>query len=231
MNHVIYPLLRRKGIHWGPISRMTFGFALCTIGSMGFPLLQHYVYETSPCGNHATTCQDNAKVGENGLSDISYWYYAIPIVVTAASEIFVNVTAYTIAYSRSPKNMKGLVSSVNLFMTAISAAIGLATSSAIQDPYLVWAFAGPTIAGAVFTVVFWFMFKHLNNEEFIINTDFTDMVPAAESSDEESNKRNGEKGQDTITQAPAQKPITLDEKIQGWIGSDWCFVIFFRILQ
>lgn len=211
MNHVIYPLLRRKGIHWGPISRMTFGFALCTIGSVGFPLLQHFVYKTSPCGKYATTCQENSPEGVDGLSDVSYWFYALPIVVTAASEVFVNVTGYTIAYSRSPKNMKGLVSSINLFMTAISAAIGLATANAIQDPYLVWAFAGPTIAGAVFTIVFWFTFKHLNNEEFVINTDFGDMVRESDnSSDEEANKHV--KGQDTITQVPAPQPYTLNEK-------------------
>jgi len=71
--------------------------------------------------------------------------------------------------------MKGLVTSINLFMTAISAAIGLATAPTIRDPFLVWAFAGPTIAGAILTVIFWFTFKHIDNEEFVINTDFRDM--------------------------------------------------------
>ncbi|KAK0724873.1 major facilitator superfamily domain-containing protein [Lasiosphaeris hirsuta] len=174
MNHIIYPLLRRYGIKWGAISRMTFGFALCTIGSVGFSILQYYVYQTSPCGYNATTCPDTF-LGDDPLSTVSYGLYAIPIVITAIAEIFVNVTAYGIAYSRSPKNMKGLVSSINLFMTAIAAAIGLATAPAIQDPYLIWAFAGPTIAGGVCTVVFWFTFKHLDKEEFVINTDFSDM--------------------------------------------------------
>jgi dipeptide/tripeptide permease len=175
MNHIVYPLLRRWGIRWGAISRMTFGFALCTIGSLGFVVLQYYVYQTSPCGYNASTCAEILPEGENSLSSVSYALYAIPIVLTAISEIFVNVTAYGIAYSRSPKNMKGLVASLNLFMTAISAAIGLATSAAIQDPYLVWAFAGPTIAGAVMTVLFWWTFRHLDGEEFVINTDFSDM--------------------------------------------------------
>ncbi|KAK0610618.1 POT family-domain-containing protein [Bombardia bombarda] len=175
MNHIIYPLLRRYGIKWGAISRMTFGFALCTIGSLGFPVLQYYVYKTSPCGYSATTCADIVPEGADSLSTVSYSLYSIPIILTAIAEIFVNVTAYGIAYSRSPKNMKGLVSSINLFMTAISAAIGLATSAAIQDPYLIWAFAGPSIAGGVLTVIFWFTFKHLDKEEFVINTNFSDM--------------------------------------------------------
>ncbi|KAK1753676.1 putative peptide transporter ptr2 protein [Echria macrotheca] len=175
MNHLVYPLLRRWGIHFGPIARMTFGFALCTIGSLGYPILQYYVYQTSPCGYDATTCADIVPEGENSLSSVSYSWYAIPVILTAIAEIFVNVTAYGIAYSRSPKNMKGLVASINLFMTAISAAIGLATAPAIRDPFLVWAFAGPTIAGGVLTVIFWFTFRHLDREEFVINTDFDDM--------------------------------------------------------
>ncbi|GAB1316979.1 peptide transporter ptr2 [Madurella fahalii] len=137
MNHVIYPFLRRRNIRWGAIARMTFGFGLCTVGSMGFSILQYHVYKTSPCGYGATTCAETLPEGADTLSAVSYAYYAIPIVLTAVSEIFVNVTSYGIAYSRSPKNMKGLVSSPSLFTTAIAAAIALATAPAIRDPFLI----------------------------------------------------------------------------------------------
>lgn len=197
MNHIVYPLLRRRGIHWGPISRMTFGFAIGTIGSVGFSVLQYYVYKTSPCGWNATTCADIVPEGEVSVSSISYGLYSIPIIITAFSEIFVNVTAYGIAYSRAPKNMKGLVASLNLAMTAVSAAIGLATAPAIQDPYLIWAFAGPTIVGAAFTVIFWFTFKHIDKEEFVLSTDFADLK---KDSDRESDEER------------AAKPKTIDEK-------------------
>jgi dipeptide/tripeptide permease len=204
MNHIIYPLLRKWGIRWGAISRMTFGFALCTIGSLGFPVLQHFVYKTSPCGYNATTCAEILPEGEPALSNVSYSFYAIPIVLTAISEIFVNVTAYGIAYSRSPKNMKGLVSSINLFMTAIAAAIGLATAPAIRDPFLVWAFAGPSIAGGVLTVIFYFTFRHLDKEEFVINTDFGDMKRDSdrESDEEQVGAVSGTKGGLMATMEP-----------------------------
>jgi dipeptide/tripeptide permease len=153
MNNVFYPLLRRYNIKWGAISRITFAFAVCTIGSIGYPILQYYIYKTSPCGWNATTCADILPMGENTLLTVSYSLYSIPVIITTVSEIFINVTCYGIAYSRSPKNMKGLVASINLFMTAISAAIGLDTAPAIQDPYLIWDFAGPTIIGAVLTVI------------------------------------------------------------------------------
>ncbi|KAK4674160.1 peptide transporter ptr2 [Podospora pseudopauciseta] len=170
MNHVIYPILQKRGIYWGPISRMTFGFALCTIGSSGFAILQHYTYQGSPCGYNATTCAEILPKGSKTISDMSYLWHSIPIILTAILEIFVNVMAYGIAYSRSPKNMKGLVSSINLLMTGVAPIVGLLSAPAINDPNLVGVFATPTILGAVSTVVFYFTFRYIDREDFVLNT-------------------------------------------------------------
>lgn len=51
----------------------------------------------------------------------------------AISECFCNVTAYEIAYSRSPKSMKALVMSIFLFETALSSALGEILTPVIQD--------------------------------------------------------------------------------------------------
>ncbi|KAI0017181.1 hypothetical protein F4780DRAFT_796612 [Xylariomycetidae sp. FL0641] len=194
MNHLVYPFLRRRGIHWGPIGRMTFGFALGAVGSIGYAVLQYYVYKSSPCGWRATTCAERVPEGANHLSTVSYALYAIPVVLGAVSEIFVNVPAYAIAYSRAPRNMKGLVASINLFMSAISAAIGLATAPAIRDPYLVWAFAGPTIAGVVMLVAFWFTFHKLDHEEFVLDSEYDLKRDAERESDvEQADKEEGMK--------------------------------------
>ncbi|KAK8100042.1 putative peptide transporter PTR2 [Apiospora kogelbergensis] len=189
MNHIIYPALRRAGIRFGPISRMTFGFAMTTLGSIAYSVLAHRVYQTSPCGDRASGCTET-ELGDAGFSTVHIGLYAIPTVVTAMAEVFINVTAYGIAYTQSPKNMKGLVASVNLFMSAISSILSLATSAAIRDPYLPWVFAAPTIAGAFITVAFWFTFRHLDHQEFVINTDFDDMKLDSEVSDEEAAARN-----------------------------------------
>ena len=53
-------------------------------------------------------------------------------------------------------------------MSAIQYAINLATAPAISDPHIVWAFAGPSIVGFVSAIIFWFTFKHLDNEEYVI---------------------------------------------------------------
>jgi len=177
LNHIFYPFLRARRIHFGPIARITTGFMFSAIGSIGYAAIQASIYKQSPCGNMASTCED--ADGNALVAPISLWVYAVPTVVTALSECFMNITAFGLAYSRSPKNMKGLVMALNLFTTAISSAISLATASVIQDPYLTWAFAGPSIVGFVMAVIFWFTFKHLNNEEFVINTEAVE--PDAES--------------------------------------------------
>jgi len=169
LNHVIYPFLRRRKIHFGPISRITFGFMLSAVGSVGYAILQAYIYKTSPCGNKASTCTDKIT-GESIVAPISLWVYAVPTIVTALSECFMNITAFGLAYSRSPKNMKGLVMALNLFTTAIASAISLATAEVIKDPYLVWAFAGPSIIGIVMAIAFYFIYRDLDQEEFVINT-------------------------------------------------------------
>ena len=61
-------------------------------------------------------------------------------------------------------------------MTAISTAISLATADAIQDPYLVWAFAVPSMIGFVASFVFYFIFRHLDHEEFFVHLDDTNMA-------------------------------------------------------
>jgi dipeptide/tripeptide permease len=131
--------------------------------------------------------------------------YAIPTIITAISEIFINVTAYGIAYTQSPKNMKGLVASINLFMSAVASIISLSTAAAIVDPYLPWVFAAPTVAGAIITVAFWFTFKHLDNQEFIINTDFDDLKLDTDKSDIDS--ENGVPAPETKTLPPADEKI------------------------
>jgi hypothetical protein len=63
-------------------------------------------------------------------------------------------TAYGIAYSRAPVNMRGLVSAINLLNTGFAYVINLALSPIITDPHLVWDFGGPAIVGGVVTVLF-----------------------------------------------------------------------------
>lgn len=85
----------------------------------------------------------------------------------ALSECFCNVTAYELAYARSPPGMKALVVSLFLATSALSNAFAEILSPAIKDPYLVWIWAGPAIALAVQTLIFWFKYREFNDDEFM----------------------------------------------------------------
>jgi dipeptide/tripeptide permease len=166
LNYGLYPLLRKMNVHYGPVARMTTGLALSTLGGVGYTVLNYYAYKESPCGEYGSS---DCTVG-TGVAPISIWWMAIPFAIGGISELFINVPAYGIAYSRSPVNMRGVVSAINLLSTAVAYAIGLACSSVITDPYLTWDFGGPAIAGGVLTVIFYLMFRHIDKEEYVLNT-------------------------------------------------------------
>lgn len=159
LSHVVYPTLARYKISFGPASRITFGFILATISGVIAAIVQWRVYKTSPCGYQASTCDD--------VSPLSIWWQIPNTVLGALSECFCNVTAYELAYSRAPPSMRGLVMAIFLFMNALSSALGEILIPATKDPWLIWIWAAPAVALAVQTVVFWWRFRHLNDEKFM----------------------------------------------------------------
>jgi dipeptide/tripeptide permease len=193
LNYGIYPLFRKYHINFGPVRRITFGLALSATGAIGYTLLNYYAYKLGPCGKFGSsaTCVD-----ENGVSlvaPITIWFMAIPYAIGGISELFVNVPAYGIAYSRAPPNMRGLVSALNLFNTGIAYALGLAFSALIADPYLTWVFGAPSIIGFVMAALFWYLFKHIDDEEFVLNSHEQAIVNAHhdESSVSDHSSENG----------------------------------------
>lgn len=168
LQYGFYPLLRHFKIHYGPVARITTGFFLSTLGGIGYTLLCWQAYKTSPCGHYASSA--DYCIVEGNVSHISLWWEAIPYSLGGFSELFINVPAYGIAYSRAPVNMRGLVSSINLFNTGIAYIVNLAASAAIRDPYLIWVFGGPAIAGGVVTVFFYWNFRHIDKEEYVLST-------------------------------------------------------------
>lgn len=163
LSHIVYPTLRRLNIKFGRISRITFGFTLAALSGVSAAVVQYYIYRTSPCGYYASTCAD--------VSPISIWVQLPNTILGAMSECFCNVTAYELAYSRAPQGMKVLVMAFFLFTTALSSALGECLVGAIADPHLIWVWAGPAIALAAQTVIFWFRYRHLNDDEFMTYED------------------------------------------------------------
>ncbi|KAF8857451.1 peptide transporter [Acephala macrosclerotiorum] len=170
LNYGLYPYLRKHHVHFGPVARITFGLFLSSVGAVGYTVLNYYAYKLGPCGKYgsSSTCVD-----ANGISlvaPISVWWMAIPYALGGISELFVNVPAYGLAYSRAPKNMRGLVTALNLFSTGIAYALGLAFAGLIKDPFLTWDLGAPAIIGFVATGVFYWLFRHIDKEEYVLST-------------------------------------------------------------
>ncbi|KAI0206825.1 POT family protein [Astrocystis sublimbata] len=213
---VLYPYLQRKGIKFGRIDRMTVGFLMATVSGVIGAIVQYRVYETSPCGYQASTCDD--------VSPISIWWQLPNVILGAISELFVNVTAYELAYARAPENMRACVISIMLFMTALSSALGEILVPAIVDPTLVWAWAAPAIALFVQTIIFWWRHRHVNDEVFMtskedfepLNPDKADRKHAAETPVDENRATEIPLDEKNVARAPVDErntaEVPVDEK-------------------
>jgi dipeptide/tripeptide permease len=170
LNYGLYPLLRKWHVRYGPVARITTGLLLSSVGAVGYTLLNYYAYKLGPCGKHGSSATCIDAEGHSLVAPISIWWLALPFSIGGISELFINVPAYGIAYSRAPKNMRGLVSALNLFNTGIAYALGLAFSGLVRDPYLTWVFGAPTIIGFIAAAVFYYLFRHIDNEEYVLST-------------------------------------------------------------
>lgn len=164
IDHVLYPGLRKMGIAFTPIKRMTVGFLISALAMVASAVMQYYIYEKSPCGWYANG-DDTATGKKCAPADINVWAQCLPYIFIGLGEIFTNVTSYEYAYSKAPDNMKSLVMSVNLFMSAFASAIGQAFTPLSDDPLLVWNYTVVAVIAFVGGVAFWFNFKHLDSEE------------------------------------------------------------------
>lgn len=147
VNYGLYPLLRRYKINFRASLRIFLGFILGACSPMIGAILQWRIYETSPCGYHATGCN-------KGVAPITIWWQVFPYVCTALSGIFATITSYELAYSLAPTHMRSIVMSLLLFMSAFSTAIATGITPALRDPYLIWPFVGLSAGGGAFAVAF-----------------------------------------------------------------------------
>jgi POT family proton-dependent oligopeptide transporter len=128
-------------------------------------VLQYYIYQTSPFGCNANSCDTPAP--------INFGMQMGAFVLVAISQIFGSVTSLEYAYSKAPKNMRSLVQAVALFTNAFAAAIGEGFVALSDDPLLIWNYAVPAILATIGGCLFWLQFRGLDAEE-----DFLNMLPA-----------------------------------------------------
>jgi len=160
-DQVIYPGLRKRGIKFTPIKRMTCGFFFASAAMVVSAIIQHFIYVEHPCGDQAASC--------DSVAPISVWVQTPEYVLIGISEIFTSITGLEYAFNKAPPNMRSLVTSMWLFTNAFSAALGQALVPLAEDPLLVinyGVFAGLSFVGGI---AFWFLFRDLDAQESQLN--------------------------------------------------------------
>jgi proton-dependent oligopeptide transporter, POT family len=160
---IIYPAIARTGYKLTPIKRITAGFYLGTAAMVVAAIIQHYIYVYSPCGAYASDCKTPPE-------QMSVWIQTPAYVLLAFSEIGASVTGLEYAFTKAPKNMRGLVTGVFWFAQAFSAALSQAFVGLAADPLLVWLYTAVAIISLLGGIGFWLSFYRLDAEEEALNT-------------------------------------------------------------
>ncbi|KAH8728577.1 peptide transporter PTR2-A [Phaeosphaeriaceae sp. PMI808] len=153
---LLYPTLARMGINFTPLKKIQAGFVCAMLSMVVAAIIQHYIYEMSPCGKYPSTCDQPP--------DIWVWVQTPAYVLIAFSEIFASITGLEYAYTKAPKNMRSLVTGVFWFTHAFSSAIAQAFVPLADDPLLVWLYAGIAILTFFGWLGFWWTFRSLDKE-------------------------------------------------------------------
>lgn len=175
----VYPALRRVHINLTPIKKVTIGFALSTISMAIAAIIQHYIYMLSPCREISgygfiENCREvrnlTADAAEREFkAPLTVWIQTPAYVIIAFAEICSSITGLEYAFTKAPRNMRGMVTGVFWFSQAFSAAISQAFVPLATDPYLVWLYMTIAILSALGGVGFWYNFAALDREEEALN--------------------------------------------------------------
>ncbi|KDR79530.1 hypothetical protein GALMADRAFT_243632 [Galerina marginata CBS 339.88] len=158
-----YPALRRMGLNFTALKKITAGFMTGAAAMVWAAVVQHYIYKTSPCGNHAADCESP------NVSPLNVWIQTGAYILIAISEILASITGLEYAFTKAPKNMRSLVMSIFLFMSAVASALGEAFVSLSADPLLVWNYAVMGVLAFVVGCLFWWSVKDLDAREDELN--------------------------------------------------------------
>ncbi|KAF9456670.1 peptide transporter PTR2A [Collybia nuda] len=164
---VIYPGLRRAGINFSALKKITAGFIAGCGAMIWAAVVQHYIYKTNPCHYSAATCVDADKVAL--VSPLNVWIQTGSYILIAFSEIFASITGLEYAFTKAPVNMRSLVMAVFLFTSAVASALGEAFVALAADPLLVWNYGVMGVLAGVTGFIFWFAVRGLDAKEDVLN--------------------------------------------------------------
>ncbi|KAI7901751.1 POT family-domain-containing protein [Cokeromyces recurvatus] len=147
MDRVIYPGLRRIGINFRPMARITCGFVFAALAMAYAAGIQSYIYSKGPYYDHPNG---------HGKNDVSAALIIPAYILVGISEIFASITGLEYAYRKAPEKMKSLVMATFLLTNCFGSILGFALVTVAVDPKLKWMYAGISIAMGICAPLFYF---------------------------------------------------------------------------
>jgi dipeptide/tripeptide permease len=165
MDRLIYPFVRtRLHIALMPITRISLGFLMAALAMLYAGALQSFIYAAPPCYFSPSNCKaGNISEGKFKPNEVHVAWQAPAYVLIALSEILASVTGLELAYAKAPENMKSFIMSLFLLTSAGGSVLGILIAPLARDPHLQWLYFGLAVIAAVAGVVFYRMFKHVDD--------------------------------------------------------------------
>lgn len=154
---ILYPTLRKIGIPFGPIARMTSAFVAMSAAMAFAAGVQKLIYTKGPCYEHPLACPDS-KYGSIP-NDISVWAQTPVYFLLSFAEILGFTTLSEYSYSEAPKNMRSLVQALTQLSSGIGSAFGMAVSPFAVDPKTMYLYTGLAAVMIAAAPIFWLVFK------------------------------------------------------------------------
>ncbi|OJJ41505.1 hypothetical protein ASPWEDRAFT_48069 [Aspergillus wentii DTO 134E9] len=167
MERVVYPTLQRWKMPFKPITRITVGFLAMACAIAYAAGIQHLIYTSPPCYDTplGAECSQNGK-----LPNQVNVFLQLPIhALTSLSEILAYVSGLEYAYTKAPKSMKSIVTSIFLVMFTVGCALGITLSPVSKDPKVLVEYASLSGVMVVTAGVFWMLFNKYNEVEEKMN--------------------------------------------------------------
>ncbi|TFK33263.1 peptide/h+ symporter protein [Crucibulum laeve] len=166
----IYPFLRKRGINFSPIKRISAGFIVAGLAMVYASVLQSYIDKTSPCrfdGVAPSECMTPDEV--QNPSPINVWVVAGPYILVGMAEIFASITSLEYAFTKAPKRMKSVVMAFSQFQTALSSALNFALTAVNVEAKFTWLFGSFAVTAWITGTIFFLVFRNLDRREAELN--------------------------------------------------------------
>ncbi|KFY43384.1 hypothetical protein V495_03973 [Pseudogymnoascus sp. VKM F-4514 (FW-929)] len=167
MDFIVYPGLRKMGINFTPIKKITAGFMLASLAMVSACVTQYFIYKMSPCGNKINALTKAGRTDCN--APFTVWIQIFPYALIGLSEVMASITKLEYAYTKAPKNMRSTIQAFALFTNALSSALGQALTALSEDPLLVWNYGSVAVIAALGGVGFWMTFRKADKDEDMLN--------------------------------------------------------------